>query len=351
MGQEYRVASTIENVFLPDCIFSKCPHNNHGEMEAQGPSCVSAHSLERICVRRSGRAPRHTLFALGVSMSLWYDLRVIEIPLDLIRGLRNSRHIVAFTGSGVSAESGVPTFRDAQTGLWANFRPEELATPEAFRRDPRRVWEWYAWRRELVAKAHPNPAHRALCELEGTAPSVPRIRLQEHLSPNTEEMTEHFPPPQTQRRLDAFTLITQNVDGLHQQAGSRNVVELHGNISRTKCFEEDIVVEHWNESGEVPPRCPQCGGLLRPDVVWFNESLPEVALNRALAASRRCEVFLAIGTSSQVYPAASLPLEALASGAMVVEINPDDTPLSRRATHVLRGPAGVILPELVRLVR
>jgi NAD-dependent deacetylase len=308
---------------------------------------------------------------------------VIAIPPDLIRGLRNARCVVAFTGSGISAESGVPTFRDAQTGLWANFKPEELATPEAFRRNPRRVWEWYAWRRQLVAKAQPNAAHRALCELEGAAPSVPRIRQSSPSMSDREEMTKHLPPTevegtalsvprtsanvgvfsdvtettersppaQSQRSHDAFTLITQNVDGLHQRAGSRNVIELHGNIARTKCFEEDVVVEHWNETGDVPPRCPRCGGLLRPDVVWFNEPLPEDAMDRALAASRQCEVFLAVGTSSQVYPAASLPLEALDGGAMVIEINPDETPLSRRATHVLRGPAGVVLPELVQQVR
>jgi NAD-dependent deacetylase len=241
---------------------------------------------------------------------------MIEIPAELVQSLRNARRVVAFTGSGVSAESGVPTFRDAQTGLWANFKPEELATPEAFRRNPKRVWDWYAWRRKLVADAQPNAAHLALAELE--------------------------------RRVVAFTLITQNVDGLHQRAGSRNVIELHGNIARTKCFEEDVPVEHWEDCGEVPPRCPRCGGLLRPDVVWFNESLPEHAMNGALIATRSCDVFLSIGTSSQVYPAASLPFEALDTGAMVVEINPDTTPLTARATFALRGPSGDIVPRIVR---
>jgi NAD-dependent deacetylase len=147
-----------------------------------------------------------------------------------------------------------------------------------------------------------------------------------------------------------FTLITQNVDGLHQRAGSRNVIELHGNITRTKCFEENVTVEKWEETDEVPPRCPRCGGWLRPDVVWFNENLPEDAIEKAIAASRNCDVFLSIGTSSQVYPAASLPFEAMDAGATVVEINPDETPLTPRANYALRGPSGVILPALVESI-
>ena len=238
-----------------------------------------------------------------------------EIPPDLIKALRDARSVAVLTGAGISAESGVPTFRDAQTGLWSNFKPEDLATPEAFRRNPKLVWEWYAWRRELVNKVQPNAGHVALVELESRAP--------------------------------AFTLVTQNVDGLHQRAGSRNVIELHGNITRTKCFEENVVVETWAETGEAPPRCPRCGGRLRPDVVWFNENLPEDAIEKSIAASRNCDVFLSIGTSTQVYPAASLPFEALDAGATVVEINPDATPLTPRADFALRGPSGVILPELV----
>jgi NAD-dependent deacetylase len=238
-----------------------------------------------------------------------------EIPSAVIDILRGARRLTVLTGAGISAESGVPTFRDALTGLWSNFKPEELATPEAFLRNPKVVWEWYAWRRELLTKVEPNPGHFALVELE--------------------------------RRVGAFTLITQNVDGLHQRAGSRNVIELHGNISRTKCFDEDRVVEHWEDTGEVPPRCPNCGGWLRPDVVWFNETLPEDAIEKSLAASRACDVFFSIGTSGQVYPAASLPLEARDAGATVVEINPDETPLSRQVDHVLRGPSGMILPALL----
>ena len=236
-------------------------------------------------------------------------------PDELIQELRSARHVVVLTGAGVSAESGVPTFRDAQTGLWADFKPEDLATPRAFLRNPRRVWEWYAWRRETVTRVEPNAAHHALASL--------------------------------QDRFPRFQLITQNVDGLHQRAGSRDVIELHGNITRTKCFDEDTVVLEWADTGDVPPKCPRCGGLLRPDVVWFEEAMPEQATADAFAASRACDLFLAIGTSALVYPAASLPLEALSAGATVVEINPSSTPLTPRADFVLAGAAGVVLPGLL----
>jgi NAD-dependent deacetylase len=235
---------------------------------------------------------------------------------ELINALRNARSMVALTGAGVSADSGVPTFRDAQTGLWADFKPEELATPEAFRRNPKRVWEWYAWRREKVHSVQPNPSHVALAELE--------------------------------RRIPGFTLVTQNVDGLHKCAGSRNVIELHGNITRTKCFDEGTLVTEWEDNGEVPPRCPRCGGYLRPDVVWFNESLPEGAFELAEQKSRECDVFLSIGTSSLVYPAAMLPEIALHSRATVIEINPEETPLTHLATFSLRGRSGEIMPALLR---
>ncbi|HYV26677.1 MAG TPA: NAD-dependent deacylase [Candidatus Eisenbacteria bacterium] len=238
-------------------------------------------------------------------------------PTDLIEALRNASDVCVLTGSGISAESGIPTFRDAQTGLWEKFKPEELATPEAFRQNPRRVWEWYAWRRELVAKAEPNAGHLALVELE--------------------------------RRVRSFTLITQNVDGLHQRAGNRQVIELHGNITRTKCFEEDVVVNEWPETNEVPPRCPRCGGWLRPDVVWFGERLPTEAINTAMAATTACELFLSVGTSALVYPAASLPFDAIEQGATVVEINPDSTPLTSRAHHAIHSPAAMVLPALLRV--
>lgn len=239
----------------------------------------------------------------------------MTIPAELIQKLARAQRVTALTGAGVSAESGVPTFRDAQTGLWARFKPEDLATPRAFRRNPRLVWEWYEWRRKLVAAAKPNPAHHALVELEKLFPH--------------------------------FTLITQNVDGLHQRAGSRNVLELHGNITRTKCFDEDTLVTSWPDTGDVPPKCPRCGGLLRPDVVWFEEAMPEREMDLAATAATTCEVFLSVGTSTVVYPAASLPFEALRHGAIVVEINPQPTPFTTQAHFALTGAAGVVLPELL----
>jgi NAD-dependent protein deacetylase/lipoamidase len=232
--------------------------------------------------------------------------------------LREARRVTVLTGAGVSAESGVPTFRDAQTGLWSKFKPEDLATPEAFRRNPRLVWEWYAIRRAEVHEVQPNDGHRALVELE--------------------------------HRVPEFLLATQNVDGLHQRAGSRNVVELHGNITRTKCFDDGQVVDHWKETGEIPPRCPRCGGWLRPDVVWFNENLPPDEFARAAEAARRCDVFLSVGTSALVYPAAALPLDAQAAGALLVEINPNPTPLTPKADFFLQGPSGKVLPALVRAI-
>jgi len=244
------------------------------------------------------------------------------IPVQVVASVRSARHIAVLTGAGMSAESGIPTFREAQTGLWARYRAEDLATPQAFQKNPRRVWEWYAWRRDIVRKADPNPGHRALAELEA------RMR----------------------DRGAGFTLITQNVDGLHQRAGSRNVTELHGNILRTKCSVENELVEMWQEGDETPPRCPKCGGLLRPDVVWFGESLPPEALEIAWSAAQTSQVFLSIGTSSLVEPAASLPFVALKSGAQVIEINPNETPLSSSSTYLLRGPVGAILPLLVELV-
>ncbi|MEO8427496.1 MAG: NAD-dependent deacylase [Verrucomicrobiota bacterium] len=239
-----------------------------------------------------------------------------DFPAEVIEKLRSARGVAVLTGAGTSAESGVPTFREAQTGLWARFNPAELATPAAFLRNPQLVWEWYAWRRQLVAQAKPNAAHRALTELE--------------------------------QRIPEFSLITQNVDGLHQRAGNRRVIELHGNILRTKCFEENVVVETWKETGEVPPRCPRCGGRLRPDVVWFEETLPPEALNSAIQAARACDLFLSIGTSTVVHPAASLPYEALERGAMIIEVNPEITPLTGEARHSFHGPAGVVLPALLR---
>jgi NAD-dependent deacetylase len=237
------------------------------------------------------------------------------IDAELVDALRNARLIAALTGAGISAESGLATFRDAQTGLWARYDPRELATPSAFARNPKLVWDWYAWRRERVVAAQPNAGHFALAEIE--------------------------------RRARDFLLITQNVDGLHQRAGSRNVVELHGSIARVRCSREGTIVERWDAPPDEVPRCANCGAFLRPDVVWFEEMLPRSALAAAEDAARRCDVLLVIGTSAEVHPAAGLPMLARGRGARVVEINPNSTPLSAGADYALRGAAGIVLPALV----
>jgi NAD-dependent deacetylase len=226
--------------------------------------------------------------------------------------------VVALTGAGISAESGVPTFRDAQTGLWSKFRAEELATPEAFLAAPRLVWDWYVFRRGLTQRALPNAGHAALARL-------PEL-------------------------FADFTLITQNVDGLHQRAGQPDVVELHGNLTKTLCFDEGSEVLDVLDDGTTPPRCPACGGLLRPGVVWFGESLPPAALARAEQAARESQVFFSIGTSSLVQPAAGLAWLAKQHGALLIEINPTSTPLTPHADHALSGPAGQVLPLLLQQI-
>jgi NAD-dependent deacetylase len=229
--------------------------------------------------------------------------------------LAAARHVCVLTGAGISAESGIPTFRDALTGLWANYRAEELATPEAFERDPGFVWKWYEWRRELIRQALPNAGHLALAAL---ATRVPRL-----------------------------TLVTQNVDGLHQRAGSVGVIEYHGNILRDRCLVEQVVSERGRDAGGELPRCASCGGLLRPDVVWFGEMIPRAALLNSDAAAASCDLFLSVGTSSLVYPAAGLAETALLRGVPVIEINPNPTELTDRADIALAGPSGVVLPQLL----
>ncbi|MFQ5465324.1 MAG: NAD-dependent deacylase [Thermodesulfobacteriota bacterium] len=219
----------------------------------------------------------------------------------------------ALTGAGVSAESGVPTFR-GPGGLWRNFRPEDLATPEAFRAAPELVWQWYDWRRGLVAGLKPNAAHYALAELE--------------------------------KRFPSFTLITQNVDGLHELAGSTRVIELHGSIWRTRCTVCEARSSNRDVPLEIPPKCG-CGGLLRPDVVWFGETLPARAIEAAFAAASEADVMIVAGTSGVVQPAASIATRAGEAGAFVVEVNPDSTPLSAVADLRLAGPAAVVLPRLL----
>jgi NAD-dependent deacetylase len=240
----------------------------------------------------------------------------MNFSTDLITALRSAQHVAVLTGAGVSAESGIPTFRDAQTGLWAQYRPEDLATPEAFERNPKLVWDWYAWRRELVEQSRPNAGHFALVQL--------------------------------QQRVIRLTLITQNVDGFHQLAGNTNVIELHGNLSRVKCSRDGEAIDRWEDIGETPPRCPRCGAYLRPDVVWFGEILPRGALEAAMQAATECDVFFSIGTSGLVEPAASLARMALQRGAKVVEVNATITPLTISATFMLRGVSGEILPELIK---
>jgi NAD-dependent deacetylase len=243
-------------------------------------------------------------------------MKDLVIPETLIKQLHEAERVVAFTGAGISKESGIPTFREAQSGLWKKYQPEDLATPEAFQANPRRVWEWYTWRRKLIERAKPNLGHYALAFME--------------------------------RKVWRWTLITQNVDGLHQRAGSINVIELHGNIQRTRCANEGRLVTPKEISEEMPPRCRICGGLLRPDVVWFGEPLPSKALEDAFRAARSCQLFLAIGTSGIVQPAASLPFEALMRGATIVEVNPQSTPLSTYASFSLPYPSEKALPQLVR---
>lgn len=238
-----------------------------------------------------------------------------QFPEELTLALRSAAVVTVLTGSGVSAESGIPTFREAQSGLWSQYNPQSLATPEAFYQNPRLVWEWYTWRRELIQEAKPNEGHESLLTME--------------------KFVEHF------------NLITQNVDGLHQQAGSSDVIELHGNILRSKCtFDGETFYDIALQSDNLPG-CPSCGNLLRPDVVWFGESLPADEYRRAVLAAQNCDVFFSIGTSGVVQPAASLAHEARHYGSLIVEINLDDTPLSSTADFTIHGPSGTVLPDLI----
>jgi NAD-dependent deacetylase len=239
----------------------------------------------------------------------------VENAIEAARRSLQSGRIVAFTGAGISAESHVPTFRGSD-GLWRNYSPERLATAEAFIRDPHLVWEWYDWLRGLIHAAQPNPGHLALTEMQQKDP----------------------------RR---FTLVTQNMDGLHERAGSRDVVKLHGDIWILRCTK--CAWEGRNEQVSVdplPPLC-RCGGILRPGIVWFGEMLPTDQWERAVDAARTADVFMSIGTSALVYPAAGLVHLAHESGARVIIVNPDPTPADEFAAWILRGPAGEILPRLV----
>jgi NAD-dependent deacetylase len=247
------------------------------------------------------------------------DTAVLIPPDDLVRALASAGRICVLTGAGVSAESGVPTFRDALTGLWARYDPVQLATPEAFERDPALVTRWYDERRVALRACAPNAGHMALARLSREAAARGR----------------------------AFTLATQNVDRLHQAAGSEGVLELHGSLWEWRCAACGAAREERGEAfGDYPPRCA-CGGVRRPGVVWFGEILPADALEGAGGAAQACDLLLVIGTSSVVYPAAGLAALAQASGARIAEINPDATPLSGSADWSIRACAGAILPALV----
>lgn len=237
----------------------------------------------------------------------------------LIANLQSAKSICVLTGAGISAESGVPTFR-GEEGLWKKFRPEELANFDAFIRNPDLVLEWYTYRRKLIRDVKPNPGHYALVDLE--------------------------------HAVEQFTLVTQNVDNLHRRAGSESVVELHGNIERSYCIDCGASAPDSDlESLSAAPRCRDCGGLIRPDVVWFGEMLPVEAFSKAEKAARQCDVFLCIGTSAVVYPAASLPYIALDHGGYVIELNQEHTELSARAHETLLGPSGELLPALLLSLR
>ncbi len=229
---------------------------------------------------------------------------------------------MVFTGAGVSAESGVHTFRDALTGLWENFDPMQLATPEAFLRDPALVWGWYEWRRQLLLNVEPNPAHRAIARLEQQIPKL--------------------------------TLITQNVDDLHERAGSSNVLHLHGSIFSPLCFDCSLPYQFSGapqldqEQKVEPPTCSKCNALIRPGVVWFGEALPETALRHAFAAAESCDCLLSVGTSGVVQPAAMIPELASRNGATVIHVNPDPVPLRHANEFSLQGRAGEVLPRLLQ---
>jgi NAD-dependent deacetylase len=242
---------------------------------------------------------------------------------ELITALQDAQKITVLTGAGVSAESGIPTFRDSLTGLWTNFDAEMLATAEAFQRDPALVWGWYEWRRMKVLAAQPNAAHIAIAQLS--------------------------------RRVPQLLLFTQNVDDLHERSGSRDVRHLHGSLHHPRCFDcgypfslsEAIPFEPEGGRRLLPPKCQECGGLIRPGVVWFNELLPDKILKEAFESSSSCDLLIVMGTSGTVYPVAQLPEVANRSGCKVIQINPTKNELDGVCTWNLRASAAKLLPALV----
>ena len=245
-----------------------------------------------------------------------------DVFQQVARVIHEAEKVAILTGAGVSKESGVPTFRDAMEGLWAKYDPQELATPIAFLANPKLVWDWYQWRREMVNKAQPNPGHIALAQLH-------KYKAHVHL-------------------------ITQNVDDLHEQAGSHDVIHLHGKIAQSKCFYNcqgdptiiDIARIEYDKAVSPPP-CPHCGRYVRPDVVWFGEMLPPHEINRAVEVSQICDVMLVVGTSGLVSPASQLPAMAKKYGAKIIEANPDETPITPLADFRLNGASGAMLPKVI----
>jgi NAD-dependent deacetylase len=241
-----------------------------------------------------------------------------KFPVGLLDFFKKTTRIVVLTGAGISAESGMPTFR-GEDGWWRNYRAEELATPEAFAKNPKLVWEWYDMRRKIIHECCPNPAHETMADME--------------------------------RYFENFQLVTQNVDGLHKRAGNENVIELHGNLWRVRCVEEGKTYDFLEVPlTEIPPRC-ECGALIRPDVVWFGESLPRAQIESAFEAAQKCGLMLVVGTSGIVQPAASLPIIAKQNSAPIIEINLEPTPLTPFADYSIQGKAGEILPKLWKLIK
>ncbi len=245
--------------------------------------------------------------------------------LTAARYVKAADSILVFTGAGISAESGIPTFREAQSGLWAKYNPQELASPQGFNQDPYRVLSWYQWRLGLIQNSEPNPGHRALLTLEEYCKS----------------------------RGKDFYLITQNVDGLHIKAGSSQVIELHGNIFRLRCdscSQPSNLNLSKHDLDQNLPRCALCAGLLRPDVVWFGEGLPGESLDLAWKKTASCDLFFSIGTSTVVQPAASLPFLAVENEAFLIEINPESTPVSKAAQMHVSSLSGEFLPEMIKAI-
>ena len=234
---------------------------------------------------------------------------------NLIERLKRAKNTVFMTGAGISAESGIPTFRDAQTGLWENYKAEELATPQAFAKNPLLVWKWYQWRRQLIEKNSPNAGHKIIARLQNELPGV--------------------------------HLITQNVDGLHQEAGSENVIEFHGNIRNNKCSHCDHVEVNKDNHSDDILQCPNCEVNLRPAVVWFGENIPEFASEESVRLSSQADVFFYVGTSSNVYPAAGLVELAKKNNALIVEINPNSTSLTSSVDYVFAESASAALQRIL----